>query len=461
MGRLNRIEQIINNTISGYSHVKLYPRGLPRFVDSLLRGTIRFGKRTGNTIAVVNPDNTFPFSTPPQVNDTKFTLAQITPWIVNDCILSLGPEKELHTVDDVVGTTIILNEAVTQTFTTQDKVLLHSYPMLSSIDINVGDTHIIVKSQYPLANGDVFAYLQTETLLESLTEIDVITATLLGTTTSPVYTMLYALDLARPIEKSIISNTMVYLRAYPAYFSSSVRVPNALLTSEPIGPFLIDLLSGNLLEGNAFIETVAIKTLNRTGGYVLGDATSYVTVDKNFVIFNRPVPAHTPMFWDLAEGTMRLTSTNILFLVNPTNNLFCCGTKCIPHVPSNFNWRVTLSATQACSLRFIFYPNPAQEFNLVPGVPQNVIITIPPGADVTQMEINASSNANTCQIQMSDWTPVRDTVEQIQYSLVVRATGIATYQSTGLIIKPYFLGSEYLNTSYDSGTAYNSGKIYF
>jgi hypothetical protein len=427
----------------------------------MLRGTIRFGKRTGNTIALINPDNTFSFSEPPKSRETKFVLSQITSWIINECILSLGPERELHRVDDVIDTTILVKDPITQTFTLQDRVLLHSYPMLSSIDINIGDTSIIVKSHYPLGNGDVFAYLQTESLLQSLTEIEIVKATKLGTTTSPFYNLLYSLDLAKPVEKNIISNSVVYLRAYPAYFSYPIRVPNALFTSEPIGPFLIDLLSGRLLEGNEFKETLSIKTLSRTGTYMVGDSTSYVTSSKNSIILDRSVPAHVPMFWDLAEGTMRLTPTKVIFRVDPNKKVFCAGTKCVPHLPSGFGWKINLLANEDCTIRFIFSPNTAQEFNLISGIPKNITVTIPSGDDITDIEINLSSVAIICQVSLSDWTPLSGTVEQIEYCFIVHATGNATYQSSGLVIKPYFLGSEFLKTSYDIGSLYDSGKIYF
>lgn len=461
MGRLNRIEQVVNDTISHYSHVKIFPRGLPRFADSSLRGSVRFGKRTGNTISLISPDNTYKFGVVPQTRDNKLVLANITPWIIPDCILSLGPEREIHKVDDVIDTTVLLKNPISQTYTLQDKILLHSFPMLSSVDISNGDTYIVVKSHYPIANGDVFAYLQTETLLQSLTEIDIVKATRLGTTSSPYYSILYGLQLAKPIQKTILSNSTIYLRAYPAYFSYGIRVPTALFTSEPIGPFLIDLISGRLLEGSEFNETLAIKTINRTGGYIIGDSTSYQTVDKNFVLINRSIPAHAPMFWDLAEGTMRLTPTKIVFKVDPVKKIFCTGIKCIPHLPTGQSWKINVMSNDDCTIRFIFQPNLPQEFNLVANIPQNITVNIPVGDDITDIEINISGIADVCQVAMSDWTPLKDTVEQIEYSLIVRATGIATYQSSGLMIKPYFLGSEFLKTSYDIGSNYDSGKIYF
>ena len=69
MGRLQKIESVVNDTINHYGHIKIFPRSLPSFVDSLLRGTLRFGKRTGNSIALINPDNTCLLYTSPSPRD--------------------------------------------------------------------------------------------------------------------------------------------------------------------------------------------------------------------------------------------------------------------------------------------------------------------------------------------------------------------------------------------------------
>jgi len=547
MGRLSRIEQIVNDTISHYAHVKIVPRGLPRFVDTSLRGTVRFAKRSGNTIAVLNPDNTYAFAYAPQTRDNKFTLLNPNKWIIEDCILSLGPEKELQQVYDIVDQTVLLKTNLTGTYTVDDKVLLHSYPMLMAIDVESGTTTIMVKTYYPLANGDIFLYLQDENLLQSLSEIKVITATKLGSIGDSYFGLLYSLELESPIQKNITSNTIVYLRAYPAYFSATIRIPNSLNTSEPIGPFLVDLLTGRLLEGQEFDETFAIRTLNRIGNYTVGNSTSYVTIDKNYLILDRTVPVHAPMFWELAEGSMRLTPTKIVMkvasnltfdnlslipfdydastgivqyigninLVNVdignffrdgsgveyiilnvdtiysnitivtfsgitpleitttvsthldgsirevTNNKFCVGLKCIPNFSANHSWKLSLLSNEDCTIRFIFTPHDPQEFSLVSGVSKNVTILLSAGVTVTNIEVNILSLANICEVRMSEWSPAKDTVEQIEYSFVSTAAGIGTYQATGLILKPYFMGSEFLKINYDNNANYDSGKIYF
>jgi hypothetical protein len=548
MGRLSKIEQTVNDTISHYGHVKIFPRGLPRFVDSLLRGTIRFGKRSGNTISLLNPDNTYFFETPPQTRDDKFVLKNVNKWIIEDCILSFGPERELHQVHDVIDQTVLLKTNLTQTYTSDDKVLLHSFPMLVSVDTNVGDTVVTVKTHYDIANGDVLVYLQDEKLLQSLSEIKIIKATKLGSVGDMYFNYLYSLELEKPITKQIVSNALVYMRAYPAYFSAPVRVPNALFTSEPIGPFLIDILSGRLTEGQEFKETFSIRTLNRSNNYNLGTSTSYVVVDKNYLILDRSIPVHAPMFWDLAEGSMRMTPSRIVLKVNNTlsydntglidfhynplngrvtyagaanlsnvdignlfrdgngyeynvidvnvtynyitilnfsgeiptsistsvinhldgairkvtENKFCAGIKCVPNLSPNHSWRISLLSNEDCSIRFIFHPNEPQEVSLLSGIPKSTTVTIPADSEpITDIEINVTSQANICEVRMNEWSPTKDTVEQIEYSFVVHAIGTGVYQASGLIIKPYFMGSEFLKTSYDINSTYDSGKLYF
>lgn len=461
MGRIQRIERIINSTINAYSHAKVFPRGLPRFIDSLLRGTIRFGKRTGNSISVINPDNTFNFKTVPQTRDNRVVIERSSEWLTPQAIVSMGPEKELHEIDDVVDNTIILKGQLTRTFTDQDQVLLHSYPLLNTVNVTAGSTSITVKSHYNLANGDVFVYRQTQELLQSITEIRVTAAVSLGSTTDPFYTQLYRLDLESPIQRNIGPQVVVYHRAYPAYFSAQIRVPNAIFTSEPEGPFLIDLLSGKLVEGDEFRETLAIKTLSRAGSHILGTQFSYTTVDKNFIILDRPIAAHVPMFWVIAEGTMRITPARVVFQVNE-NSVFVVGIKCVPNLPADKGWRISLVSNEDCTIRFFFRPNTFQEFTLLSGIPQTITVTIPAGAEITDIEINILANSNICAVELSSWTPSINTVDQIEYSFVAEAIGEATYQSTGMIIKPYFIGSEFLKATWDSADdKFDGGKVWF
>jgi hypothetical protein len=463
LGRITDIQNIINSTIPHYSHVKVFPRGLPLFIDPLLRGTVRFCRRTGNSISTVNTDNTFFFSEAPKLKNRSVVLTRnpLPAWVSPGVIVSLGPRKELNVIDDVVDTTLILTQELRRNYTTQDSLLLYAHPLKISVDTSVGDIEVFVKSKYKLANGEVFAYLQATNLLQSLTEIRASQAVYLGTTADPVYVYLYKLTLEKSLEKKLLTNEIVYHRMFPAYFSQQIRVPNALQTTDPIGPFLLDILSGRLTEGKSFKETLSLKTLDRNGNYLSGNSGTYLPIEKNHVIFDRPLSAHYPMYWETAEGSMRITPSRCVLKVNGDFK-FVVGLRCVPHIPAGKSWRINLNSNEDCSIRFIFSPHPEQEFFLAANVNQTITVTIPTGEDASHIEINVLGNSGSCEVKLSDWTLSQSTVEQIEYSLLVEAEGEAKYQSTGIILKPYFIGSEFLRTYWDANLAtFDGGKVYF
>jgi hypothetical protein len=461
MGRLQRIEEIVNGTISHYGHVKIFPRGLPRFIDPLLRGTIRFGKQTGNSISVISTDNTYKFAEIPQKGNDRFELQTASEWITLGSILSMGLGKELVQVKDISDTTIILNSNLNREYDSSDKVLNYAHPMEIQVDAFEGDTLVTVRSHYNLANGDFLAYLQTDGLLDSITEIKVLNVEYAGSSIDPFYTHLYNLTLESGITRGLPGTYQVYVRAYPAYFSANVRVPNSIESSEPIGPFVLDIMSGALVEGSVPKETLALRALNRSGQYVMGNSNEYTTIYKNYMIGDRPWSAHTIMFWELAEGTMRMTPNRVIMRVNE-KTVFCAGQRSIPSFPSGKSWKVSLISNDDCTIRFVFDPHPFQEFTLASGVPLNVTVTIPPGDDVTRFEINIKSISSICEVSMSDWTPSTYTVESLEYTYVFQAIDEAKFQATGLILKPHFLSTDLLRASYDSsGANADGGKIYF
>ena len=166
------------------------------------------------------------------------------------------------------------------------------------------------------------------------------------------------------------------------------------------------------------------------------------------------------MFWEIAEGTMRLTPNRVVFKVNEENK-FVLGHKCIPPIPEDHEWRISVFSNEDCTIRFIFNPHPFQEFTLLSGITQTLTVTIPPGADVTDIEINILANSNICEVQLADWSPTQNIVDQIEYSFVADVSGQATWQSTGLVLKPYFIGSEFLKATWDSGDEHDGGKVWF
>lgn len=456
---IREIENLINGSIDTYAHVKIFPRGLPRYIDTSLRGTVRFGKRTGNSIAVLNPDNTFNFAEPPVAQSSTIVLRNPTNWISIGSLLSLGPGQEIVEVRDISDTTIILASKLRYSYSELDRVQLKAFPMKVFSQIKTGNTSILVKSHHPLANGDVVGYLQTSGLLDSFSEVVIKQAINTGITGEPFYAYLYHLILNSPISTNLDADNTVYLRAYPAYFSSVIPVPNSLNSSEPIGPFVLDLLGGRIVEGQSPDEVFSLRTTTRSGGYILGSSFAYETVEKNYTVGDRPLHAHTPMFWELSEGTMRITPSRVVFRVNEKHR-FNVGTRCVPPFPGGKTWQLGILSNVNCTIRFVFQDYAPQEFALIANITRTVKISIPPGPAITRISINILSDTKNCEVSLSDWTP-NFTANYLQYCLVARIAGQFNYQSTGLILKPYYLSSaDLLGTSYDSGSNNDGGSIY-
>lgn len=632
MGYLSKIETIVNDSISAYGHTKIVMRGLPYFVDPLLRGDVRFSKRTGNNISFLNPDNQY------LLEDSIPTKTVVVPlkypcfWISPGSVLSFGPNKEFAEVSDTSsdGTKIILTSPLRLAFAVDESILLYASPLKVHSSAIAGITSIEVKSHWFLANGDTFCYLQSPGLFQSSDEIKIDKAEYLGISSDPYYSKVYRLQLSKPTTVELKGGEVVYIRAFPAYQSQAVRIPNVVSSSDEMGPFLLDYLSGRLTEGQSFKETFSLKAFSNYGDYVYGDNVSFENIGKNFSIIERPWANAYSLFWEIAEGSMSYTPSRVVFKAAPlemsyhfknnqtprvgftyegssgkitysgpvdlgesaigdlfldsagnkftvsgvnregpkpsiqiveigtldyvfapvvvsagssvitleevppeimvgwsvvgsqvpngtlvtgitpttvtisnnafaggdsvfmfhspqifpaegsvnqadpiadtdgaiiTNNSserrkFCLATRCVPPLPANRSFKSSIRSNTDVSVRFIFHPNPPQEFNLIGGLNTPVELNLG-DLPVSSIEINMTGFSDLAELTMTDWTPLNAPVDQVQYTIVVDAVGVASYQASGLIIKPLFHGVEYLKSTYDSANKYDSGKVYF
>jgi hypothetical protein len=456
-GRLTRIEKIANSQLDSL-HVKMVPRGIPYFIDGLLRGKMRFGKRTGNSNAVMNPDNTFAIAEDVLAGQRYVNIVTATPWIDLDAIVSIGPNREIAKVDDVVDKRVVFDRVLKFDYAAGKEILLYASPMKPNGSLSSGSTTIQVQSRYPLANGDIFVYLATDGILQSATEIKIKKALLAGTSADPIFTTVYTLELEGEIKRDVPVEELVYFRAFPAYFSNAIRVPNQFNSSVDMGPFLIDFLSGRIVEGFSPKETFSIKLKDRAGNYRFGNSLEYMQVKKNFPILNRPINARSFIFFANSAGDTRITPNRIV--MEPIDHKYRITDKLVPAIDfNNQEYRFTTSSNTTGKLILYFEPGTTIVLPIITGN-QSHAIQIPAG-EKYQMDIVFSSDTPVGRVSMTDWTQVGPQIDVIEYSIVANATGRGTYQTTGISLKPYFLTPEILAGRYDTGDSYDSGFVYF
>lgn len=456
-GRLTRIEEVINSQLDSL-HVKVVPRGIPYFIDGLLRGTLRFGKRTGNSNALMNPDNTYQLLENIDAGQSRFYLKQPNNWINVNSILSFA-NKEFAVVNDVMnGNLVILDSYLKFSYQASiDEVNLHASPLIP-VNILAGQNIVQVNSNYKLANGDTFMYFATKGLIQSSTEIKIKQAVESGISADPVFTYNYTLYLEKPVNRDIETEELVYIRAYPAYFSRSIRVPNLYNTTNDMGPFLIDFLSGRIVEGFVPKETFSLKLKDRSAQYRLGTQFSYETASKNYPVLNRPINSKSFLFFTQIKGDTRIKPNKVVFETKDYN--FRSSQKLVPELDFNGqSYRFTTTSVTSGTLIIYLEPNIKIELLIESGT-QSHLITIPQGFHY-QMDVVFVGNSIKNKLEMSDWTQVGPQIEYIEYTIVAEATGRGRYQSTGVSLKPYFLTPEILAGRYDVGDSYNSGFVYF
>jgi hypothetical protein len=456
-GRLTRIEKVINSQLDSL-HVKVVPRGIPYFIDQLLRGSVRFAKRTGNSSAVINTENTFQISEAVSVGSNQIPLTEASRWLNIDSIVSIGPGKELTVIDDVLNSRVVLRDNLRFSYDTTRELLIYASPLKLNGSILQGDTTIQVQSRYPLANGDTFVYLSTAGLLQSNTEVKIKKASLGGTSIDPIYNTVYVLELDKPVNRDIIVDELVYFRAFPAYFSNSIRVPNLFNSSNEMGPFLVDYLSGRLVEGFVPKEIFAIKLKDRSNNFQLGNSLSYETVSKNHPVFNRPISSKAFQLYNNSKGDARVTPNRVVLDVD--NSQFRVTNKLVPNIDFN-NQAYRFSTTSNTSGKLIIYLEPGFEWitEIVVGNQSHEIV-IPAGLR-KQMDVVLATDTPNGRLTMTDWTQIGPQVEFVECSIVAESTGRGTWQSTGLCLKPYFMTQEILSGRYDGGDSYDSGFVYF
>lgn len=456
-GRLTRIEKTINSQLDSL-HIKVVPRGIPYFIDGLLRGTTRFAKRTGNNNAVINPDNTFKIDREVTVGEKSVFIERKNDWITMDSLIRVGPNKEIVEVEDISNNRIIFKENLKFSYTTNDEILLYATPLILDTDRVAGDKVITVRSKFKIANGDTFGYLPTSGILQSFTDSEIVKSTYAGINSDPNYPFLYSLELKTGLNKELAQETIVYIRSNPAYFSNRIRVPNLVNSTDSMGPFLIDYLSGRILEGFSPKETFALKLIDRSGNYNRGSEFDYETSNKNHVVVNRPIDSKSFVFFSTANGDTKISPNRLVMELKDYK--YRITEKLVPSLDFNGQmYRFTTTSNTTGKMYIHLNSDFRIDIDIEPGN-QTHTIEMPIG-EKYQMDITMLCETPTGRITMTSWTQVGPQVEFIEYSLVVNATGRGGYQSTGVSLKPYFLTPAILSGRYDSGDNHDSGFVYF
>ncbi len=448
MGRLRRYNELMNGISPHYSNIVVQPRGFPIFSDPLLKGQVRFARKTGADFAIINPDNEIQLQTATPRNAQTLFLERPNRWLEIGAILSIGPDIEFAIVRDFSDTLVQLTEPVIGEFESDAGVNLFATPLFAAADAPAGSTTVIIKSRYHILAGDKLSFETTPGLLTSLLDIKVSRARLLSVVDAEApFSLFYEIILEEPTTVGITAlagGTDVYLKAQPSYLSNQVFIPQVPGNSDDIGPFLLDYVSGVLFDRPNVEEQVSLTVFDKLGNSIVDDNLFPLPINKQFPITEMPIMGDSVVLWKVASGAMTFGKRGVsqeITAIAVCDDLgqFQTTQEVIPTLPPGTEWHVPAEASTPCTLKVTFVPNEPREFILSSATPKQILVgTTSDDEPVERIEIIVIGQDDT-QVQLGNWVPTENQAFSYIYGITANVFGEAQWQATNVFNKPMFL----------------------
>lgn len=297
MGLLKETKAAVDTQLYEGIGTHLIPRGFGLPLDRFMEGVIRYGRKIGFELPLIAPDNQYILTEPGIFDTDQIEVDREPKWIEPGAYITIG-RRELHRVDDVSDTTIILSTSLRADQPEREYVNHYSNPIEVEGAYARGNTviNVDINRDAFIARGDVIAISPAASLNISFVEYTVLKSRFIGTTGAVSQ---YQVVLDRPIHRALTDGEVIQIVAYPAYKSGLLRVPRPVVTQLPIvGPYLVDWRSAPFVNGLSVDEYQTLQ-------YYTPQATpigSRRGIEKNHQVIHVPIRSDQLLFWDRAEG---------------------------------------------------------------------------------------------------------------------------------------------------------------
>lgn len=274
-------------------------RGLAVPIDPFMTGAIRTAKKIEYQLPLIAPDNMYKLNSDAVFDDDRIEVNRESDWIQPGGYVTIG-ERELHEVEDIVDTTLIFSTRLLADHPADTPVYHYSNPVVVEGAYAATQTVINIDTPYFVVRGDVLGISPDANLYISFVEYRITALSYVGVGPNGLHQ--YQVTLDRGLHRALEDEEIIQLRAYPAYVSTVLPIPQAPAAELPVvGPYLVDWLSAPFLNR---LEVDEYQTLLRYNDARLpiGAPTS---VEKNHQILHVPIRADQMLWWTKVNGFMK------------------------------------------------------------------------------------------------------------------------------------------------------------
>jgi hypothetical protein len=335
---ISSIQDTVNRVLPAYNVGFVRPRGLAIPVDPWMRGTTRWARRIGGEASVWRPDTRMKLEEKTNKGEYVFYVDRIpdSMFDVLSWVSEVGnPSGPIMEVSDTQRVTVLDVNAREFTITVGEEVLtarkqgdwirMWGFPVTLEGGVTKGTTSIRVASPLRLTQGDSLQIPVTEGDPSYCSASDITSVTLVE---EDAEGKKYALTLGSGVFRDVDSDETIYVRAYPAYFSGRVPLPDYSASFlKNIGPFLLDWMSGPLVHQEKAVEYFSIQRFraDRT------PLTPMLPSDHNGQVNVMPIKAEQMLFWQKIEGDINHDGVRTIATCNDEGH-FRLVEKLAPHM---------------------------------------------------------------------------------------------------------------------------------
>lgn len=447
LGRLSKIHETINGKLPSYNSAQVRLRGLTIPMDVFLSGRVRFARKIGELLPVWLPDNAANLSanSPPQQN--RLTIDEPIRWLVPGSKLRLA-NQVFAFVHDVIdkGFGILVADPLPVNFYTGDNVELYAHPL----EVNGEYPATPIEPVYAInILSDHKIYPGDEINVGSFNH-EITVAHLAHIHEDGRFQ--YQLTLATGITSDLHLNRQdqVYLRAYPAYESNSLKtptVPGRIVGG--VGPFLYDRISGPFFTDLTVEEIDIITAYDSTQTILFQEKT-----DKNKLLYAVSITPDMFLFWDRIRGGMQWNNKFQAFkFIADDLGIAHIHFRCIPVIePGQINhWRTRITPDVSCTMLVEFEladgTSNKQQFP-IDGGRTNTVSIMMPDKSIERIHVMLKTEPGTTAM-MKGWDIDTSAIASISHATIAKVSGRFLWGSSVAFAKPYWLRLDYLKTQAD------------
>ena len=329
-GLLRTMNDAVHRQMLEGSGAHFRVRGLAVPLDPYLEGTVRTGRKIEFQMPLIVPDNKFTLEEDAVFDTDRVIVDREPTWMNAGGYVTIG-RRELHEIEDVSDTTIILATPLLADHPLGQPVYHYSEPIFVEGAYAAGQTIINVDVPYFLVRGDVIGITPDATLNISFVEYRVIDLKFVGTSGGLNQ---YQITLDRAIHRALIDDEVIQMRAYPAYVSPILDIPQPLAAELPVvGPYLVDWLSMPFLND---MDVDEYQTLQRYNDVHLPIGTPEL-IDKNHQILHVPIRADQFLWWEKIAGSVKYDAEqNRLIAIPDADDRWNLQYTCVPQIEVPF-----------------------------------------------------------------------------------------------------------------------------